>query len=292
MGATVCVTGASGYIASWLVKLLLRRGYTVRATVRDLGDSGKIEHLKTLQGADQRLHLIQASLTEEGSFDSAVRGCEYVFHLASPVLASSSASDPQRQLVEPAVNGTLNVLKSCAGAAPSVKRVILTASISSVIYTGKPSSPPDVPIDETWHSDPEFCASNGEFYPLSKTLAEQAAWKFSSENDIDLVTIHPGFVIGPVLQPYLTLTPKSMLKLITEGKPFFPTGIYRFVDVRDVATAHILAAENPEARGRYCVVSRVIHSSEALAIVKQTFPSLHLPPMSFGWWCYSSAGVS
>ncbi|KAI3472700.1 hypothetical protein Pfo_030966, partial [Paulownia fortunei] len=81
---TVCVTGASGYIASWLVKFLLQRGYTVKASVRDLNDPKKTQHLLALDGAKERLQLIKANLLEEGSFDSVVEGCDGVFHTASP----------------------------------------------------------------------------------------------------------------------------------------------------------------------------------------------------------------
>ncbi|KAL0377166.1 UNVERIFIED_CONTAM: Cinnamoyl-CoA reductase 1 [Sesamum calycinum] len=93
-GQVVCVTGASGFIASWLVKFLLRRGYTVKATVRNLSDPAKVEHLKALEGAKERLQLIQANLVEEGSFDAAIDGCDGVFHTASPVVFDN-INDPQ-----------------------------------------------------------------------------------------------------------------------------------------------------------------------------------------------------
>ncbi|KAK4411088.1 Cinnamoyl-CoA reductase 1 [Sesamum angolense] len=190
MGKVVCVTGASGYIASWLVKLLLLRGYTVKATVRNLSDPQKVAHLMALEGADERLHLYEANLLEEGSFDSAVDGCE------------------------------------------------------AMVYS-------------------------------LKTLAEKATWEFVEENGLDLVTLHPGFVIGPPLQPTLNLTSEAFLNLIN-GKELFSDGVYRYVDVRDVALAHILAFENPSASGRYCLVGRVTHSSEVRAILTESFPSLNL----------------
>ncbi|RVW76598.1 Tetraketide alpha-pyrone reductase 1 [Vitis vinifera] len=89
----VCVTGGAGYIASWLVKLLLLRGYTVKATLRNPDDPKKTEHLLALEGAKERLHLFKANLLEEGSFDSIVEGCEGVFHTASPVLLE--VTDPK-----------------------------------------------------------------------------------------------------------------------------------------------------------------------------------------------------
>ncbi|CAI0420734.1 unnamed protein product [Linum tenue] len=288
----VCVTGGSGYIASWIIKLLLERGYTVKTTVRDPDDKTKTQHLLSLDGANERLQLYKADLTAEGSFDSAVDGCQAVFHTASPVLFQTS--NPQADLIDPAVKGTLNVLKSCAKM-PSVKRVVLTSSMASVVCNRKPLSA-GVVIDETWH-----------WYMLSKTLAEEAAWKFANENGIDLVAVNPGFVIGPFLQPSVNFTVEEVLRLINgvhsfiilefvfpEGKWIslyvcavafcflnagnraFPSDIFRFVDVRDVANAHIQAFEVPSASGRCCVVGSMVHYTEALKIMHELYPNLPL----------------
>ncbi|KAM2065543.1 hypothetical protein ACFX16_028798 [Malus domestica] len=268
----VCVTGASGYIASWLVKLLLRRGYTVKATVRDPSDPKKTEHLLSLDGAKERLHLFKADILEEGAFDTVVDGCQGVFHTASPVQVS--ATDPQAEIVEPAVKGTLNVLKSC-GKFPTVKRVVLTSSMASVMMSGKPLTS-DVVFNETWYSDPLVCEKNKQWYMLSKTLAEEAAWKYAKANGIDLVTMNPGFVIGPLLQPTFNLSMEIIQTLIT-GTGTLPLSSYRFVDVRDVVSAHILAFEVPSASGRYCLVSNVTLASEVLRIIQELYPTLHLP---------------
>lgn len=148
------------------------------------GDPRKTQHLLALEGAKERLHLFKAELLEDGSFDSIVDGCRAVFHTASPVVFS--ASDPQvsayfssfhfalqmllgrfgeivlmisfilqAEIVDPAVRGTLNVLKSCAKV-PSIKRVVVTSSMASVVCNGKPLTS-DVVVDETWFSDPVFC---------------------------------------------------------------------------------------------------------------------------------------
>ncbi|KAK6261013.1 hypothetical protein SCA6_015487 [Theobroma cacao] len=279
----VCVTGASGYVASWLVKLLLQRGYTVKATVRDpihfyiknamsehaTDDPKKTEHLLSLDGAKQRLHLFKAELVDEGCFDSVVDGCQGVFHTASPVFIS--AADPQAEIIDPAVKGTLNVLKSCAKV-PSIKRVVITSSLASVIYNGKPLTP-DVVVDETWFSDPRLSEENKEWYTLSKTLAEEAAWRFAKENGIDLVSINPGLVLGPLLQPALNSSPLVILHL-AKGEHIFPTSsYYRVVDVRDVAYAHIQAFEVPSASGRYCLVERVIQFPEVQKILCEIYPT-------------------
>uniref|UniRef100_A0A2C9VIK4 NAD-dependent epimerase/dehydratase domain-containing protein n=1 Tax=Manihot esculenta TaxID=3983 RepID=A0A2C9VIK4_MANES len=138
-GKVVCVTGGSGYLASWLIKFLLQRAYTVKATVRNPNDLKKTAYLLALEGAKERLQLLKADLLEGGSFDAAVDGCEAVFHTASPVSLQANA-DPQVELVDPAVKGTLNVLRSYAKV-PSIKKVIITSSFASLPYNGKNSGP-------------------------------------------------------------------------------------------------------------------------------------------------------
>ncbi|KAM1158011.1 hypothetical protein ACFX13_029217 [Malus domestica] len=268
MRKVVCVTGASGYIAAWLVKLLLERGYIVKATVREPNDSKKTEHLLSLDGAKERLQLFKANLLEEGSFDAAVDGCEGVFHTASPV--QFSATDPQAELIDPAVKGTLNVLKSCVKFT-TVKRVVLTSSMAAVIVNGRPLNP-DVVVDETWYSDQAVCAQLKEWYFLSKTIAEEAAWKFSKENGINLVTINPSYVIGPLLQPTLNLTVKMILNLKNDIHDVISSN-YISSDVRDVAFAHVQAFEVPSASGRYCFVGHVTPVSKVLNILHELHPT-------------------
>ncbi|XP_034680279.1 cinnamoyl-CoA reductase 1-like [Vitis riparia] len=271
-GKVVSVTGASGFIASWLVKLLLQHRYTVKATVQDPNDPKKTQHLLSLDGAQERLHLFKADLLEEGSFDSVVDGCDGVFHTASPV--ALEAINPQAELIDPALKGTINVLRSCSKV-PSVKRVVVTSSLASVLFTGEPLTP-EVLIDESWFSDPVLCKESKQWYVLSKTLAEEAAWNFSKENGIDMVTLNPGWVIGPLLQPTLNLSAEQVLNLIN-GAQTFPNISSWWVDVRDVANAHIQAYEIPEASGRYCLVERDLHNSEILKILRKLYPGLPLP---------------
>ncbi|URE38287.1 NmrA-like family [Musa troglodytarum] len=270
-GKVVCVTGASGFIASWLVKLLLQRGYTVRASVRDPADPKKTQHLHALEGATERLHLFKANLLEEGSFDAVVEGCDGVFHTASPFY--HAVTNPQAELIEPAVKGTLNVLASCMKS--SVKKVVVTSSMAAVVYNSKPRTP-DVVVDETWFSSPEVCEQRKQWYVLSKTLAEEAAWKFSKENDIDIVTINPAMVIGPLLQSTLNTSSAAVLNLIN-GSSTFPNAAFGWVNVQDVAMAHVLAFELPSASGRYCLVERVVHFSVLLKIIHELYPSFQLP---------------
>ncbi|GAB4860915.1 hypothetical protein Ancab_036076 [Ancistrocladus abbreviatus] len=270
-GMVVCVMGAAGYIASWTVKLLLRRGYTVRGTVRDPADRKKTEHLLRLDGAEERLKLFKADLLEEGSFDSVVDGCDGIFHMASPVIFQG-IKDPKAELIDPAVKGTLNVLKSCAKA-KSVRRVVLTSSMATVAFTGQPVNA-DVLVDEAWFSVPSACEELELWYTLSKTMAEKAAWKFVEENGLDLVTTNAGYVFGPPLQPTINFSVGIILDLF-KG-PTYANGYVIYVDVRDVANAHIQAFEIASASGRYCLVDSAPHFSDIIKIIRESFPNLKL----------------
>lgn len=270
----VCVTGASGYIASWIVKLLLLRGYTVKPTVRDPKDQKKTDHLLALDGARERLQLFKASLLEEGSFEHAIDGCDAVFHTASPV--KIIATDPQAELIEPAVKGTINVLATCTKVS-SVKRVILTSSMATLHSPNFPLGP-NVLLDETTFSDPSVCEEEKQWYILSKTLAENAAWTFAKDNNLDLVVMNPGLVIGPVLQPTINFSVDVVIDFIRphfiKGKNTFNRKHHRLVDVRDVARAHIKALETPSAKGRYIIDAPIVTTEEIEKILREFFPDL------------------
>ncbi|KAK1388861.1 Epimerase domain-containing protein [Heracleum sosnowskyi] len=157
-GQVVCVTGAGGFVASWLVKLLLERGYTVRGTVRK-PDDPKNDHLRELEGAKERLILCKADLLDYKSLREAINGCDGVFHTASPV------TDDPEQMIEPAVMGTKNVIAAAAEA--NVRRVVFTSSIGAVYMD--PSRSPDELIDETYWSDLDYCKNTRNWYLCSES---------------------------------------------------------------------------------------------------------------------------
>ncbi|CAH8311238.1 unnamed protein product [Eruca vesicaria subsp. sativa] len=268
-GKVVCVSGASGYLATWIVKLLLLRGYTVRATVLNLTDTAETEHLLALEGAKERLKLFKADLLEECSFDQAIEGCDAVFHTASPV--KFNVTDPQIELIDPAVKGTINVLNTCKKTS-SVQRIIVTSSTAAVVVRQPPLEPNDV-VDETFFSDPSVCMETKSWYPLSKTLAENVAWEFSKDNGMDMVVINPGFIIGPLLQPTLNFSVGMIVDMINGRNPFNSI-YYRFVDVRDVALAHVKALETPSANGRYIMDGPRMTITDIKEIMRELFPDL------------------
>ena len=244
--APVLVTGASGFIASRIIEQLLAAGYLVRGTVRSLGEDKErdLAPLRALAGAADRLDLVEADLVADGSFDSAAAGCEYVIHTASPYVLDTT--DPQRDLVDPAVNGTRNVLGACQRAA-TVKRVVLTSSTAAV--TDEPDSY-HVLTESDWN---EKSSLERNPYYYSKTLAERAAWTFMDERNrtFDLVVINPFLVVGPSIVPGLNTSNQIFVDLLEGTYPGIVNLTWGFVDVRDVADAHVRAMETPSARGRY-----------------------------------------
>ncbi|GLT29218.1 hypothetical protein SLA2020_040980 [Shorea laevis] len=269
----VCVTGAAGYLASWLIKRLLLSGYLVVGTVRDLGNEKKLAHLWRLEGAKERLKLVKAELMEEGSFDQAIMGCHGVFHTASPV--SKPSSDPKAEILEPALKGTLNVLRSCKKN-PALKRVVLTSSSSTVRI--RDDFDPKVYLDESSWSSIELCERLQVWYALSKTLAEKVAWDFCIENKIDLITILPSFVIGPSLPPELCATASDVLALLKgETEQFKWHGRMGYVHIDDVAQCHILVYDHEAAQGRYICNSAVVDNNELVSLLSARYPSLPIP---------------
>ena len=240
----VCVTGASGFVASWLVRELLEKGVLVRGTVRRVASA---DHLRALPGAVERLELVEADLTVPGSFEPAVRGCAVVFHTASPYLIQ--VENPQRDLVDPAVNGTLDVLRACVKAS-DVARVVLTSSMAAV--TDEPDAS-RVLTEADWN---ETSTLRRNPYYLSKTMAERAAWTFVERErpSFDLVAMNPFMIMGPSLGPGLNVSNKIIADLVNGVYPGIVSMTWGVVDVRDVAHAHVRAAEVQTASGRYLLV--------------------------------------
>lgn len=282
----VCVTGASGFIASWLVKRLLESGYHVLGTVRDPGNGKKVGHLWGLEGAKERLQLVRADLLEEGSFDDAVMACEGVFHTASPVVTGSNSKE---EMLDSAINGTMNVLRSCKKN-PSLKRVVLTSSSSTVRIKDEADLPPNVLLDESSWSSIEFCESLQIWYAVAKILAEKAAWEFAGEHRIDLVTVLPTFVVGPTLSPELGPTASDVLGLFQgETGKFTTYGRMGYVHIDDVARCHMLAYESAGARGRYICSAAVLDCGDLAALLARRFPAYPVPrslPRAYGEQSY------
>ncbi|OAY64439.1 Cinnamoyl-CoA reductase 1, partial [Ananas comosus] len=260
---TVCITGAGGFIASWLVKLLLRRGYTVRGTLRN-PDDPKNAHLRELDGAADRLVLLRADLLDPESLEAAFRGCDGVFHTACPVTDD-----------------------------PVIRRVVFTSSIGAVYMN--PNRNPDEVVDETCWSDLEYCKNTKNsiyenlkktaavpnealhsimqnWYCYGKTAAERGAWDAAAERGVDMVAVNPAVVVGPLLQPTVNASTAHVAKYLTGSARTYVNAAQAYVHVRDVAEAHVRVYESPGARGRYLCAESTLHRGELCRILTKLFP--------------------
>jgi nucleoside-diphosphate-sugar epimerase len=281
MNAPVLVTGGSGFVAGHLVQQLLARGDTVRASVRSLGDAAKINPLlRTAEGLPGSLELFEADLLNEGAFDDAMAGCRYVLHVASPFLMPEQIHDARRDVLDPAVHGTRNVL-AAVNRTPSVQRVVLTSTVGAIF-----GDYADVRLMKDGVLTEEYVNTTSTLennpYHYAKTVAENLAWEIArAQERWSLVTVNPGLVLGP--SPTTTSQSGSLFLMDELLKGYFfygaPNFSFTFVDVRDVATAHIRAAERPQACGRYILARPEMVSFARMAgIIRDHHPRRLLIP--------------
>ncbi|XP_050233828.1 anthocyanidin reductase ((2S)-flavan-3-ol-forming) [Mercurialis annua] len=277
-----CVIGGSGFVASVLVKLLIEKGYDVNTTVRNPDNQKKIYFLHALQNLGD-LKIFKADLSEEESFIAPISGCDFVFHVATPV--NFASQDPETEMIKPAIQGVHNVLKACANT-KTVKRVILTSSAAAVSINKL--NGPDLVMDEQNWTDIDYLTSEKPptwGYSVSKTLAEKEAWKFARENNIDLITIVPTLMAGPSLTHDVPDSVNLAASLIT-GNEYMINGLkgmqmlsgsISVAHVEDVCRAHVYLAEKDSASGRY-ICCRVNTSVPELAkFLKNRYPDYQVP---------------
>jgi nucleoside-diphosphate-sugar epimerase len=261
--APVMISGATGYVAGWIVKKLLAEGLVVHCPVRNPYNLKKVEYLQALaHNAPGDIRFFKADLLDEGSYDAAMAGCQLVYHTASPF--ELTAKDAQRDLVDPAVNGTHNVLAS-ANRTASVKRVVLTSSCAAIYgdNVDLQSLPGQTLNEDIWNTSSDL---THQAYSYSKTLAEKKAWAMVGEQERwDLVVINPSFVIGPAIDPHSNSESFSLITQLGDGSmkagaPVYGIGV---VDVRDLAEAQFAAGFTPAAAGRNIISG---HDSSFLAM--------------------------
>jgi nucleoside-diphosphate-sugar epimerase len=264
--SVVLVTGGSGFIGSHCILQLLAAGHTVRTTVRALKREAEVRALLRQGGAEpgERLSFFVADLQSDAGWSEAVRGCDYVLHVASPIL--ERIPKDENELIVPAREGTLRVLRAARDA--GVKRVVLTSSFAAIGYGQKPQ---DKPFDETNWTDPD--GADVQPYAKSKTLAERAAWDFVAREGggLELAVINPVMVFGPVLGSDYSPSILLVQRLMDGAVPGCPRNYFGIVDVRDIADLHVRAMTHPAAKGeRFLGVSGDFMSVREIATVLKT----------------------
>jgi nucleoside-diphosphate-sugar epimerase len=259
---TVLVTGASGYIAMHCVLQLLQQGYRVRGTLRSPAREKKLreafaEHID----ADDRLEFVTADLMSDDGWADAVDGCRFVHHVASP--HPTIEPKDEDELIVPAREGTLRVLQAAANA--GVQRVVLTSSVAAIIFGHDRQG--RIFTEADWSNiDADIGA-----YGKSKTLAERAAWDYIENlpagKTLELAVINPSFVFGPLLDENSSPSVEVVRRLLRREVPGCPRLGFPIVDVRDVATAHLLAMTAPQAAGKRFICNNEFFWLREIALV-------------------------
>ncbi|XP_004300863.1 PREDICTED: anthocyanidin reductase-like isoform X1 [Fragaria vesca subsp. vesca] len=280
----VCVTGGSGYIGCWLVKTLLEKGHTVHATLRNLEDESKVGLLKSLPNADTNLLLFDADIYNPNDFKPAIEGCEFVFHLATPMQHTSQSSQ-YKDTAEAAIAGVRSIADSCIQS-QTVKRLIYTASILSMSPRNDDGVGFRPLLDESCWTPLDASSTYGNEFTLGyiklKTLAEKAVLSYNDFGDskLEVVTLPCGLVGGESLLSYLPLSVRVILAQLT-GDMFSCDGLnlmqefmgsVPLVHIDDVCRAHIFCMEQPSMKGRFCCAV-ACHSIKEIAIYfQETYP--------------------
>lgn len=293
---TVLVTGATGYVAGRLVEKLLQEGHTVHAAVRNPNDAEKLKYLNEIAAnTPGKISYFKADLLDEGSYDEAAKGCEVVFHTASPF--TLNVVDPQRDLIDPALKGTRNVLNA-ATKVGTVKRVVVTSSCAAIYGDSKDIAqmPNQTMTEVEWNSTSSV---EHQPYSYSKTLAEKEAWKLEKEqNQWQLVVINPSLVVGPGINPHATSETFEIMKMLGNGamKMGAPDLNIGAVDVRDLAVAHYNAGFLPNVEGRHIVSAENSSLLGLSKILQKKYPNYPLPkrkiPKFLVWLAGPSQGMS
>ena len=263
MSDTVLVTGGTGFVGARCVLQLLEKGYNVKTSMRSL--ERKNEAIKMLKfgviTSFDNLEFIEADLTKDANWDEAVKGCEYVLHVASPIFLR--VPKDENEMIVPAVDGTIRILKAAGNA--GVKRVVMTSNFGAVGYSHKDTT--KIITEESW-TDPNEKGLSA--YNKSKVMAERAAWDYIQKEggSLELSVINPMGIFGPSLGPELS-SGFELLKRVLDGSmravPNITLGI---VDVRDVADLHIRAMTNPAAKGqRFLALAGGIMSLPQIAVL-------------------------
>ncbi|MCL7029201.1 hypothetical protein MKW94_001610 [Papaver nudicaule] len=265
----VCVTGANGFIGSWLVHTLLNKGYTIHVTIFPGTDASHLTTTITNNNnpSGGAVKIFELDIQNSSDIHNAIKGCEGVFHVASPCTLETP-KDPNLELLVPAMKGTLNVLE--AAAKYKVKRVVLTSSISALVPN--PSWSNSVPVDENSWTDLDYCKSRQEWYAISKTQAEKEAWKRAEESGVDLVTILPSTCLGSLLQPSLNASCAVLKQLLEGSKDTQECHWLGAVHVKDVANAQVLLYETPSASGRYLCTNGIYQYKDFAQVVSKLYP--------------------
>ena len=269
MSKTVLVTGGTGFVGAHIILQLLQKGYNVRTTLRSISSKDKVIDTLKSNGITtfDNLAFVEADLSKDDNWEVAMKGCDYVLSVASPVFFTIPKDE--NEVIRPAREGIVRILKAARNA--SVKRVVMTSNFGAVGFSNK--NPNNATTEVDWTNPNEKGLST---YEKSKLLAERAAWDFIKKEggNLEFATINPVAIWGPSLSAHVSGS-FVLFDLLLSGKPI-PNLPLNIVDVRDVADLHIRAMTNPDANGQRFIASAdgQISLPEIAALLKNKKPDV------------------
>jgi dihydroflavonol-4-reductase len=286
----VLLTGISGFLGGHIALELLKQGYTVRGSVRNLSKADKVRKTLAAHGADlARLELVELDLLSDKGWEAAVAGCRYVQHVASPFVLEQPKD--RNELIRPAVEGTRRALN--AALAAGIERIVLTSSIAAIVYGHDGDNRARTFTEADWSNldSPSLTP-----YPESKTRAEQEAWRivdgFGARQR--LAVINPGVIMGPLLDEDPGTSGQLAMRLLDGSMPGTPKMTFSVVDVRDVAAAQVAAMTDPAAGGqRFILSDREMTMLEMAQAIRAGYPrpGLKTPGFELPDWLVRLVGL-
>ncbi|KAL8499723.1 hypothetical protein ACS0TY_019623 [Phlomoides rotata] len=279
----VCVTGGAGYLASFLIKHLLIRGYTVHATLRSLSDASKAGLLKNLDHAETRLKVFEADIYRSDEFRAAIQGCEFVFHLAT-TLQHNEDNSQYKNSSEAAVAGVKIIAETCIES-KTVKKLIYTATVMAASPLKDDGSDYQEIMDESCWTPLNLPYKMYSDYIHSKTLSEKQVLSYNG-NGIQVVSLCTGLVGGDTIQPFLPSSISVLVSQVLRDGPEYEglrsleelMSRVPIIHVEDVTEAHIFSIQNLDMNGRFLCAGAFLKSAEIASLVHKLHPDITIPP--------------